>query len=70
MPEIIFKIYTRVDGNGVYNLKGQFGSFGSPIIYDYPIPLKLEEKTDIEIQAKAGANAAGGAIFDLILVRN
>lgn len=68
--EIIFKIYTRVDGNGVYNLKGQFGSFGSPIIYDYPIPLKLKEKTDIEIQAKAGANAAGGAIFDLILVRN
>lgn len=68
--EVIFKLFSRPIDNGVFNLKGQFGSFASPITYDYPVPLLFKEKTDIEVRAQAGATAAGGAIFDLILVRN
>ena len=68
--EIVFKILTRSIDNGVFNVKGQFGSFGNSITYDYPVPLLFKEKTDIEVRAQAGATAAGGAIFDLILVRN
>lgn len=65
--ECIYKLYARPAG-GAFNLKGQFGTFGVPITYDYPIPLEFDQKTDIEIQAKAGATAGGGAIFDIILV--
>lgn len=65
--ECIYKLFARPDG-GAFNLKGQFGTFGTTVTYDYPIPLKFDEKTDIEIQAKAGATAGGGAIFDIILV--
>lgn len=67
--EIVFKLFSRKIDEGAFNLKGQFGSFASPITYDYPVPLLFEEKTDIEVRAVAGATAAGGAIFDLILVR-
>jgi len=67
--EIVFKLFSRKIDDGAFNLKGQFGSFANPITYDYPVPLLFEEKTDIEVRAVAGATAAGGAIFDLILVR-
>jgi len=67
--EIVFKLFSRKIDEGAFNLKGQFGTFASPITYDYPVPLLFEEKTDIEVRAVAGATAAGGAIFDLILVR-
>ena len=66
--DVIFKIFTRNIDDGAFNLKGQFGTFGTPVTYDYQIPLEFDEKTDIEIQAKAGATTGGGAIFDLILV--
>lgn len=66
--ECIYKLFARPVDNGAFNLKGQFGTFGVPITYDYPIPLEFDEKTDIEIQAKAGATSGGGAIFDIILV--
>ena len=63
-----FKLFSRPHTNGAFNLKGQFGTFGSPITYDYPIPLEFDEKTDIEVQAESGNTAGGGAIFDIILV--
>ena len=66
--DIIFKLFARETDN-VFNVKGQFGTFGVPITYDYPIPLMFKEKTDIEVRAKAGSTAGCGAIFDLILVR-
>lgn len=69
--EVIFKLFSRHIGNdGVFNLKGQFGTFGAHITYDYPVPLLFKEKTDIEVRAVVGATAPAGAIFDLILVRN
>ena len=69
--ECEFRIMTKhQSSNGIYNIKGRFGSFGVPITYEYPVPLKFPEKTDIEIQSKAGATTGMGAIFDLIIVKN
>ena len=66
--ETIFKLQAKKPDNGPFNTKGQFGSFGVPVTYDYPIPLEFEEKTDIEVKVKAGAITGAGAIFDLILL--
>lgn len=66
--EAQFSIYAReieVDG---FNIKGQFGTFSNSITYDYPVPLKFTEKTDIEIRATAGAIAGLGAVFDIVLL--
>ena len=68
--DVIYKIFSRKIDDGAFNLKGQFGTFGTPVDHSYPVPLKFEEKTDIEIQADAGSTAGGGATFDLILVDN
>ena len=69
--ECEFKIMTREPAdNGFFNVKGQFGSFGVPVTYDYPVPLKLTAMTDIEVRSKAGAVTGMGAIFDIILVDN
>ena len=68
--EAKFRLMVRPEGGG-FQVKGQFGTAaGSHITYDYPIPLKFEEKTDIEIRAIAGAAMGCGATFDLILVDN
>lgn len=53
-----------------YQNKGVWGTFGSPVTYDYKFPLEIEQKTDIEIRVKAGAVSACGAIFDLLVVKD
>ena len=68
--EAVFAIMTRTNGDNVYNTKGQFGSFGVPVTYDYEIPISFTEKTDIEVRAKAGATTGVGAIFDIVLVKD
>lgn len=65
----IFRIMARKFG-GSFNIKGQFGSFGTPVTYDYPVPLIFTEKSDIEINVKAQGTTGAGAIFDLLLVDN
>lgn len=67
--EVTFRIKARPFG-GAFNVKGQFGTFGVPVTYDYPIPLEFTEKTDIEVQAMAGATTDAGAVFDIVLVEN
>jgi hypothetical protein len=67
--DVIYKLMVREQG-GAFNIKGQFGTFGTPLDHNYPIPLVFSEKTDIEIQADAGSTCGGGATFDLILVDN
>lgn len=66
---VLFKLVVREFG-GAFLTKGLFGTFGVPVTYDYPVPLRFPEKTDIEIQGKAGNTCAAGAIFDVILVDN
>jgi len=68
--DAIYKLMARPFDDGAFNLKGQFGTFASPVDHHYPVPLKFEEKTDIEVRADAGNNCGGGAVFDLILVDN
>ena len=68
--DVIYKLMARPYNDGAFNIKGQFGTFGSPIDHNYPVPLKFEEKTDIEVRAEAGNSCGGGATFDLILVDN
>jgi hypothetical protein len=67
--DALFRLYTRPFGES-FNVKGQFGVFASGFNYDYPVPLKLEEKTDIEVKALSQNNVGGGAIFDIILKDN
>lgn len=67
--DALFRLYTRPFG-GSFNVKGQFGVFASSFNYDYPVPLKFTEKTDIEVKALSQNNVGGGAIFDIILVDN
>lgn len=69
--EASFMIRTRNGvAQGAWQVKAMFGTFANSVHYHYPIPLEIDEKTDIEIRAKAGATSEVGAIFDLILVDN
>jgi hypothetical protein len=68
--ETKFRFMARPFG-GAFNVKGQFGTAaGSPVTYDYPVPLKFTEKTDLEVRALSGSTLGAGATFDLILVDN
>jgi len=67
--DVQFRLMTKPFG-GAFTVKGQFGTFGVPLEYNYPVPLVFTEKTDIEIQVLCGNTAAAGALFDIILVNN
>ena len=67
--DIEFRLVVKPFG-GAFNVKGQFGTFGVPVEYNYPVPLRFEEKTDIELECLAGNTCAAGGLFDLILVDN
>lgn len=66
--EAQFQIRARKSGENAWNLKGLWGTFATPVNYDYPVPIKFTEKTDIQVRAKAGATSEIGAIFDLIVI--
>ena len=67
--DALFRLYARPFG-GAFNVKGQFGVFAAGFNYDYPVPLRFEEKTDLEIKGLSQNGVGGGATFDLILVDN
>ena len=65
--DVKFKLFARPSGEA-FNLKGQWGTQGgNAVTYDYSVPLKFEEKTDLKVNVDSGT-AGHGAIFDLILV--
>jgi len=66
--EAQFQIRTRKSEESAWNTKGLWGTFAASVNYDYPVPIKFTEKTDIEVRAKAGATSEIGAIFDLIII--
>jgi hypothetical protein len=68
--DAIFQLMAQTHDNGAINIKGQFGTFGTPFDHNYPVPLRFAEKTDIEVRADAGSTCGGGATFDIILVDN
>ena len=56
---------------GSKNIKHMSGTQGgNPIDYDYPVPLRFEEKSDLEMRITTSASCGAGGIFDLILVDN
>jgi len=66
--EAQFQIRAKEFNEGAWNVKGLWGTFAAAVNYDYPVPIKFTEKTDIQVRAKAGATSEIGAIFDLILI--
>ena len=65
-----FMLVSRhVDDNGVYNTKGFFGA-AQTVDYEYTIPLKFNEKTDIEVRADIQSSEGASAMFDMILIEN
>ena len=63
-----YDILSRPNG-GVFNIKGEFGTFGGSVQHKYEVPLLFTAGTDIEIRAKAGtASSGGGATFEMLLV--
>lgn len=56
---------------GSRNIKYMSGTQGgNPADYDYPVPLRFEEKSDLEMRILTSAACGAGGIFDLILVDN
>ncbi len=69
--DAIFQIRTRAhNDNGIFNVKAQFGTFATPVTYEYEVPLVFPAKTDVEVRGKGGAAMGAGAIFDLVLIDN
>jgi hypothetical protein len=66
VKDTIFQGIARPFG-GAFRVQGIYGSSGSPVNYEYPVPLAFPEKTDFEVRVKAGATTGASAIFDLIL---
>lgn len=68
--DTIITLKTRPEG-GIFNTKGKFASSGEVIHYDYHVPIKFDEKTDIEIKAENQAASGNiSALFDLIILDN
>lgn len=64
--ETIGRIMVRPFG-GAFNVKDQLGTSGPPVIRDYKLPIIINEKSDIEVRALAGATTGVNAGFDLLL---
>jgi len=66
--ELESKIMVKNINNGnVWNTVGYQSSFSVPVYRKFEIPILVEEKTDIEIRAKADATSAVSASFGLYL---
>jgi hypothetical protein len=66
--EIEAKIMTKQISNGnVFNTVGFLTTFGVPVFETFPIPFMIEEKTDIELRAKADATTAVSGSIALFL---
>jgi len=66
--EIEAKIMTKQISNGnVWNTVAFQSTFGVPLFETFVIPFKIEEKTDIELRAKADATTAVSGSISLFL---
>ena len=67
-PAVQFRLKVREFGS-IFRIKGTYGTAGgNQFDYEYPLPLMIEEKSDIRIDVLADAAVKCGAIFDLKLV--
>ena len=66
-----FFLRKRNLGEEVFRVKGTFGTAGGDQFdYEYPVPLVIPEKTDIQVNAAATQATKVSCIFDIILVDN
>ena len=63
---VVAKVMTRASG-GVLRATGIVSTFGVPFQRVWQLPPVLNEKTDIEIRAKAGATTSIAAGFEILL---
>lgn len=63
---VVAKLMTRRPG-GVLRASGLVSTFGTPFQRVWQLPPVLPSKTDIEIQAKAGATTSIAAGFEIVL---
>lgn len=63
---VVAKLMTRRPG-GVLRVQGIVSTFGVPFQRVWQLPPVLDEKTDIEIRAKAGATTSIAAGFEIVL---
>jgi len=66
--ELESKIMVKGINNGnVWNTVGYQSSFSVPVYRKFEIPILVDQKSDIEIRAKADATCAVSASFSLYL---
>ena len=65
--EVEIKLLTRKVDEDAFNVKAFQTTYGIPFTRHYEIPEVFEEKTDIEIRAKADATTAVSAGFELYI---
>lgn len=68
--ELEMSLFARSFG-GVFRIQQAGSAYGNQYSNHFTVPLKLTEKTDIDLRAKAGTGGVNAAAsFDLILVDN
>jgi len=60
----------RPHDNGSWNTKDVVEIQANNYIKDYKVPLKFDEKTDIEVRAYSGSGSTSASTFNLILIDN
>lgn len=67
--ETILSLFARTLG-GAFRTQGVMALYQNNQQLDFPVPLKFNEKTDIDLRVNGSANAAIAADFSIILVDN
>lgn len=67
--ETILSLFARPLG-GAFRTQGIMALYQNNQQLDFPVPLKFNEKTDIDLRVNGSANAAIAADFSIILVDN
>jgi hypothetical protein len=67
-----YSVMTKeITDGGIFRIKGRFyAAGGQNVIVEYPVPIKINEKTDIRVDCIAAQQATVSATFDIILVDN
>jgi hypothetical protein len=68
--DTLAKFMSRPFDNGSWNTKDIVEIQANNYIKDYKVPLKFDEKTDIEVRAYSGSGSSAASTFNLILIDN
>lgn len=66
--DTLAKFMSRPFDNGSWNTKDIVEIQSNNYIKDYKVPLKFDEKTDIEVRAFSGTGSTAASTFNLILI--